>query len=65
MADFESRDTFALYEAMVEVDQSARDLAPELFFLEPIISRQKSKAWAVAVKVEEEEGCMIQCGIDC
>ncbi len=51
LADFESRDTFALWEAMVDVDASAKDLAPELFFLEPVISRQKAKAWAVVVKV--------------
>jgi hypothetical protein len=55
LADFESRDTFFLWEAMVEADTSARDLAPEQFFLDPVISRQKAKEWAVAVKVRKSQ----------
>jgi ERCC4-related helicase len=50
LADFEAKDSFALWEAMVEQDDSAQDLAPELFFLDAIISRKRSKDWARAIK---------------
>jgi hypothetical protein len=46
----QSRDTFALWEAMIECDASVKDLAPEVFFTDPIISRQKAKLWAGQVK---------------
>lgn len=51
LADFESKDSFSLWQAMVEEDRNcASDLAPETFFLDPVISRQQSKKWAAALK---------------
>ncbi len=50
LAEFESKDAFALWEAMVEVDASVKDLAPEVFFTEPVISRQASKQWGAAIR---------------
>ncbi len=52
LADFEAKDSLALWEAMAAVDGAAvADLAPEVFFTAPVISRQQAKLWAEKLKV--------------